>query len=65
MPGFGADVTAGKVGVTILGAVAVATAAHAVASTVRGAIRSRKQPKAGGETPPPKPEGKSGKGKGE
>jgi hydrogenase small subunit len=54
VPGFGADTTAGTVGLAVVGAVAAATAAHAVGSVVRGAIRSKKE---SGQPPaPPKSE---------
>lgn len=52
VPGFGVDMTAGKIGGVLTGAVAIATAAHATASIVRSRIRSRIAP----DTPPRAPE---------
>jgi hydrogenase small subunit len=43
VPGFGVDTTAGNVGLAVLGGVAAATAAHAVGSVIRGAVRPRHQ----------------------
>jgi len=40
VPGFGADVTAGNIGAAFLGAVAGATALHAVGSAVRRRVRA-------------------------
>jgi hydrogenase small subunit len=48
VPGFGVGVTAGKVGLAVVGVVAAATALHAAGSVARGAVRSgleRKHPK--------------------
>ncbi len=53
VPGFGADVTASTIGATVVGVVAAATAAHAVGSLVRGAVRGGRAPKT---TPPARPE---------
>lgn len=60
VPGFGADVTAGKVGLTVLGVVAGATAIHAAGSIIRGAVRPKSSDRE--ETPAPKRETKQGKG---
>jgi hydrogenase small subunit len=62
VPGFGVDVTAGKIGLGILGVVGAATAAHAVASGVRSSIRSHKRTKDEGGKPAGKPDDKPGKG---
>jgi hydrogenase small subunit len=44
MPGFGADVTAGEVGLWLAGAVAAGTAVHAVAGAVRSKLRHEEPP---------------------
>ncbi len=53
VPGFGADITAGKIGTVVLGAVAAGTALHAAGSILRRAIR----PKAEAPAPPAPPAG--------
>ncbi len=59
VPGFGADITAGNVGLGIVGVVAAATAVHAAGSLVRGAVRggrAQKTPQASRPQPTKKEE---------
>lgn len=51
VPGFGVDVTAEKIGWTVVGAVAAVTAAHAVGSVIRSHTDKPEGPQAGGSLP--------------
>jgi len=53
VPGFGVQTTAGTVGLAVLGGVAAATAAHAVGSVVRGAVRRAREASKPGDAPGP------------
>jgi len=54
VPGFGVDVPAGKIGLTLTGVVAGATVVHGIASAVRDRMR-------GGTPPPEKPKADASK----
>lgn len=59
VPGFGADVSAGEIGLIVTGAVAGATVVHGIASAIRDRTRTTPEPVPAPTTPSKQPPAKS------